>query len=75
MKYVIDRIEGETAVCEREDRVMEEFPLILLYEGAKPGDHFQKDENGVRRDAASEEAARRKNAELLRLLFEDGPNP
>ena len=71
MKYVIDRIEGGIAVCEREDRIMEDIPLSELYEGAKAGDHFQKDEAGVYRDTASEEEARKRNIELLRQLFEE----
>jgi len=37
MQHIIDRIEGDLAVCEREDGAREEIPLCQLPEGAREG--------------------------------------
>ena len=37
MQYIIDRIEGSLAVCERGDGAWEEIPLAQLPEGAREG--------------------------------------
>ncbi len=46
MELIIDRIEGDIAVCENIDRTTTSIPLILLPEGVKEGDVISKDENG-----------------------------
>ncbi|OIK08184.1 DUF3006 domain-containing protein [Bacillus sp. MUM 13] len=38
MKYIVDRIEGELAVCEKEDRSTEDIPLKELPAGVQAGD-------------------------------------
>jgi len=37
MQYIIDRIEGGLAVCEREDGGFEDVPVRLLPKGAREG--------------------------------------
>ena len=37
MQYIIDRIEGDLAVCEREDGSPEHIPMRELPEGAREG--------------------------------------
>ncbi|MDR2686747.1 MAG: DUF3006 domain-containing protein [Oscillospiraceae bacterium] len=37
MRYIVDRIEGGLAVCEREDGGLEEFPLRELPQGVREG--------------------------------------
>ncbi|MCL1951869.1 MAG: DUF3006 domain-containing protein [Oscillospiraceae bacterium] len=37
MQYIIDRIEGGLAVCEREDSALENIPLCQLPEGVREG--------------------------------------
>jgi len=37
MQYIIDRFEGELAVCQRADGVLEDIPLAQLPEGIKEG--------------------------------------
>jgi len=37
MQYIIDRIEGSLAVCEKEDGSFEDIPLAQLPKGAKEG--------------------------------------
>lgn len=48
MKYVVDRIEGMTAVCEDENRQMVEIPLHALPFEAKEGATFEKSDDGYR---------------------------
>jgi len=37
MRYIVDRIEGSLAVCEREDGGFEDIPLEQLPKGAREG--------------------------------------
>lgn len=70
MKYIIDRIEGVTAVCAGEDGSVRNLPLHELYDSAKEGDHFQEEEGAFTFCEEETEAARRKNVLLQNLLFE-----
>ena len=45
MKYAVDRIEDEIAVCEDETGKFTEFNIKTLYDGIKEGDHFTFDDN------------------------------
>ena len=53
MKVIIDRIEGEYAVCEVKNGVFSNIPLVLL-EGAKEGDivniEILKEETAIRKE-------------------------
>jgi len=37
MRYIIDRMEGDFAVCEKEDSTFEHIPLQKLPKGAREG--------------------------------------
>ena len=39
-QIIVDRIEGEYAVCETEDKKMIDLPLSLLPEGVKEGNMY-----------------------------------
>ncbi|MEG0691705.1 MAG: DUF3006 domain-containing protein [Oscillospiraceae bacterium] len=71
MKYVVDRIEGEFAVCETLEKVKENFSIDELFTGVKEGDYFEfVGENCVFLEKDTFEA-RNKNIMLLRNLFEE----
>lgn len=69
MKYVIDRLEQDIAVCEREDGCMEPIPLYRLYEGAKEGDHFSWDGTAALFLPQETQAARERNIKLQNRTF------
>lgn len=71
MKYVIDRIEGVTAVCAGEDGKVRNVPMKTLYDNAKEGDHFREEDGLFTFDAEATEAARRKNILLQNVLFDE----
>ncbi len=71
MKYVIDRIEGVTAVCEDEHRNMRNIPLAHLYDGAREGDHFREENGEFFFSEEETDSARRKNVLLQNVLFDD----
>lgn len=47
MRYVIDRFEGNLAVCEREDRTMETLPRSVLPDGCREGSALERTEDGL----------------------------
>jgi hypothetical protein len=49
MKYIIDRFEGDLAVCEDAEMNRIEISRTLLPEGAREGSAVAADENGVYR--------------------------
>lgn len=70
-RYVIDRIEGNMAVCEAENRNMTVIPLSSLYQGAREGDHIVLKDGTYYRDLQGEKKARRQNISLQNDLFEE----
>ncbi len=69
MRYIIDRIEGGTAVCEDENRNMTDIKLSLLPQGVKEGSVVNL-ENGVYTiDEAAADARRKKIQALENELF------
>ena len=68
---IIDRIEGEFAVCEDEERQMVEIPRGLLPAGAKPGSVLIPDGEGYRLDAAAETRRREQVRRLQDSLWEE----
>lgn len=72
MEYLsVDRIENDTAVCEREDMSVVKLPLSALPQGTREGSVL-KVENGVYSLDNSEKNRRRKHIlELQDLLFSD----
>ena len=69
VRYIVDRLEGEIAVCEREDLEFFDIPLEKLPEGVKAGDCLVLSGDSWRLDA--DEAAGRKQRieEKMRNLF------
>lgn len=63
-KLIIDRFEGDYAVCEREDRSILEVLSALLPEGAREGDTLIIGKEGFELDSADSE----KRAERIRAL-------
>ena len=72
MEYLsVDRIENDTAVCERDDMSVVELALSALPQGTKEGSVL-KVENGIYSLDESEEKRRRKRIlELQNMLFSD----
>lgn len=71
-RWIIDRFEGEFAVCEREDRVMENIARTLLPEDCKEGDCLLLTENGnYRIDAEASDGRRERIEKLMEELFEE----
>ncbi len=71
IKYVIDRIEGDIAVCEREDRVFVDIPLSELDDNVKEGDYIALIGGVYCLEHYDTGEARNKNIELQNSLFED----
>ena len=72
MEYLsVDRIENDTAVCERDDMSVVELALSSLPQGTKEGSVL-KVENGIYALDENEEKRRRKRIlELQNMLFSD----
>ena len=72
MEYLsVDRIENDTAVCERDDMSVVELALSALPQGTKEGSVL-KVENGIYSLDENEEKRRRKRIfELQNMLFSD----
>lgn len=68
---IIDRFEGDIAVCEDEGRRMVEVPRRLLPTGAKPGCVLAPDGEGYRLDKEAEEERRARIRRLQDSLWED----
>ena len=72
MEYLsVDRIENDTAVCERDDMSVVELALSALPQGTKEGSVL-KVENGIYSLDETEEKRRRKRIlEFQNMLFSD----
>lgn len=65
MKYIIDRIENDTVICEnQETKKMESFPKNMFQENIKDGDVVVKDGDFFKIDE-HDTAARKKHIEDL----------
>ena len=70
---IIDRIEGEFAVCETEDGEKRDLPASLLADGAREGDVLDERDGGYRINFEETERRRAGNAgRLSRLLRREG---
>jgi len=67
MRVIIDRFEGDFAVCEKEDRTMLNIKREKLPPAAKEGDALIIERNTISIDAS--ETTRRKN--IVNKLFSD----
>lgn len=69
---IVDRIEGELAVCERQDRTMAVIPLAELPPGLREGDCLRETGDGYAVDAEETARRRARNRDRFRGLLEDG---
>ena len=69
MKYSIDRIEENIAVCEGDDGNVLKLKLDELPENIREGDIIEKTENGFIIDADETQLRRKKMAEMQKKLF------
>ena len=75
MRLIIDRIEENIAVCEKEDLSHIDIPLPHLPEGTKEGSVILVDENGkYTLDVKQEDERRKKLLEMQKKLFSGKKN-
>ena len=70
MRVIIDRFEGDYAVCEKEDRTMMDIKRIKLPSGAKEGDVLRSDNGMITLDKDETEKRRREIEKLTEDLWE-----
>lgn len=66
---IVDRIEGDIAVCEGPGRAKEELPLAALPPGVREGDCLRKTEEGYEIDREETRRLRAANRDLFRGLL------
>lgn len=71
MKYIIDRFEGEYAVCEIEAGKFIDIPKADIPKGAKEGDILSKTDNGYRIEKVETEAKKEEIKKRMNRLFVD----
>ena len=69
MKYSVDRIEENIAICEDDDGNVLKLKLDELPREIREGDIIEKRENGFVIDADETQLRRKKMAELQRNIF------
>ncbi|NLZ48065.1 MAG: DUF3006 domain-containing protein [Clostridiales bacterium] len=69
MKVVIDRFEGEYAVCEKNDRTMIDIERIKLPPEAKEGDVLEIKENQITIDREATDKRKKEIEELTKDLW------
>ena len=69
MKVIIDRFEGEFAVCEKEDRKIIDIEISKLPSNAKEGDVLNISNDTITIDVEETEKRRRKIEELTKDLW------
>lgn len=69
MKVIIDRFEGDFAVCEREDRSMIDIEISKIPSKAKEGDVLDISDDIITIDLEETERRKRKIEELTKDLW------
>jgi len=69
MKVIIDRFEGDFAVCEKEDREMLDIQRFKIPSSAKEGDVLDIVNNQVTIDSEATEIRKKEIEELTRDLW------
>lgn len=69
MKYSVDRIEENIAICEDDDGNVLKLNVDELPQEIREGDIIEKTENGFVIDADETQLRRKKMAELQRNIF------
>lgn len=70
MKVIVDRFEGDYAVCEREDQVMINIEKTKLPEGVKEGDILFLEDKRVIVDGKETMSRRKRIDEMMRNLWD-----
>lgn len=70
-KYIIDRFEGDFALCEMENKEMVDIPRNSLPPEAGEGDVLVERDGFFTVDEDETKERRRKNAALLKSLWKD----
>ena len=65
MQGTVDRIEENLAVCEMDDRTMQNIPLSVFSTPPKDGDVFEYSENGIATILPEETVKRRETVQSL----------
>jgi Protein of unknown function (DUF3006) len=71
MKYIIDRFEGDLAVCEAEDGKMVDIEKSRLPKNAEVGDVIVLENGHFRVDKKETDRRRKEIEDLMNELFED----
>lgn len=69
MKVIIDRFEGDYAVCEKGDRTMMEIPRIIMPEDAKEGDVLIIENDKIITDHETTEQRKNEIADLVKGIW------
>lgn len=70
MKVIVDRFEGEYAVCEKEDRTMIDIPVKDIPTGVKEGDVLVIDDGPIVIDSSETEKRKENIKKLMDNLWE-----
>jgi hypothetical protein len=71
MKVIIDRFEGDFAVCEKHDRTMVTIRRDKLPTGAKEGDVLIIEGDSIRIDVTETEKRKKRADDLMKGLWEN----
>ena len=69
MRYIVDRIEGDVAVLERDDLELVDVPLTELPEGVRQHDCLEVEDGAWRIDRDRTAERKRRIEEKMRRLF------
>lgn len=69
--FIVDRIEGQFAVCETDDGAVTDLLLTELPPGVQEGDVLTLGREGYEIDSAETLRRRRRNTSLFQSLLED----
>lgn len=69
MRYSVERIEENIAVCEADDGSVLKLKLYELPQGIREGDIINQTENGFVVNSAETKSRRKKMAEMQRNIF------
>ena len=70
MRYIIDRFEGSTVLCEDENKEIHAIPRAAFPEDAREGDVFQEKQGLFTPDFAEQEKRRLRIRRKMQDLFE-----
>ena len=70
MRLIVDRIEGDLAVCEKSDKTMVDIELTQLPEDVKEGDILIEKDGNYELDLTETEQRRKRVQALMDDLFE-----